>query len=91
MGLVSTLGRTHAIDAVLNKTGLWTAVKGKAISNFEEPELLDDLLDHWTSDFHCKVTHCLTPGRPKSWVMMSYTRWVAARHLGGRIETLYIC
>lgn len=55
---MSTLGRTHAIDAVLNKTGLWTAVKGKAISNFEEPELLDDLLDHWTSDFHAKVV-CL--------------------------------
>lgn len=56
MGLMSTLGRTHAIDAVLNKTGLWSAVKGKAVSNFEEPELLDDLLDHWTSDFHVKAS-----------------------------------
>lgn len=53
---MSTLGRTHAIDAVLNKTGLWSAVKGKAVSNFEEPELLDDLLDHWTSDFHVKAS-----------------------------------
>jgi hypothetical protein len=55
MGVLSTLGRTPAIDMVLHKTGLWGSVKGKVVSHFEEPELLDDLLDHWTSDFHTKV------------------------------------
>lgn len=55
MGVVSSIGRFAAIDNVLNKTGLWNKVKGTAISHFEEPELLDDLLDHWTSDFHVKV------------------------------------
>lgn len=55
MGLLSNLGREHAVDTILAKTGLWKAVQGKVVSHFDEPELLDDLLDHWTSDFHIKV------------------------------------
>lgn len=60
MGLMSAVGREHAIDTILSKTGLWGAVKGKVVSGFNEPELLDDLLDHWTSDYHSKVQLFLT-------------------------------
>ena len=56
MGLMSAVGRDSAVDTILSKTGLWGAVKGKVVSGFNEPELLDDLLDHWTSDYHSKVT-----------------------------------
>jgi len=55
MGMMSSVGRVAAIDTILQKTGLWGSVKGKVVSQFEEPQLLDDLLDHWTSDFHTKV------------------------------------
>lgn len=63
MSLLSNIGREHAVDMLLSKTGLWGAVRGKVVSGFNEPELLDDLLDHWTSDFHSKVSRTTYPQR----------------------------
>lgn len=55
MGLLSNLGRDNTVDMLMNKMGAWGLMKGKVISGFNEPELLDDLLDHWTADPHVKV------------------------------------
>ncbi|KAJ3299828.1 hypothetical protein HK104_006762 [Borealophlyctis nickersoniae] len=41
-------GQARILDVVMQKTGVWSAV----MSPFGEPELLDDLVDHWTNPHH---------------------------------------
>ena len=41
------LNRIQAINTAINKTGILTKIMA-----FDEPELLDDLVDHWTANEH---------------------------------------
>lgn len=50
---VSGADRGNKLANLLKKTGLTKA----AMSSFGEPELLDDLADHWNAGNHKEVTH----------------------------------
>ncbi len=51
---VSGADRGNKLANLLKKTGLTKA----AMSSFEEPELLDDLADHWNAGNHKEVCCC---------------------------------
>ncbi|GFR40520.1 hypothetical protein Agub_g1089 [Astrephomene gubernaculifera] len=55
LALAGTGLMANALTAFLQKTGLSTQI----ISQFGEPELLDDLLDHWSSPSHEVEKYCL--------------------------------
>lgn len=45
--MLSSLNHIDAVNTLINKTGLLSSIMA-----FDEPELLDDLLDHWTAGTH---------------------------------------
>lgn len=47
--LMSHLNRMSALHAIFVKTGVLSS-----IMKWDEPELLDDLVDHWTAEPHLK-------------------------------------
>lgn len=61
MGALSVVGRLNVIDKRLEQLGLWS--KLGIMSAFKEPEILDDLVDHWGAAIHEKVGLCMCVGR----------------------------
>ncbi|PNH09390.1 hypothetical protein TSOC_003985, partial [Tetrabaena socialis] len=55
MALAGTGLMANAMTTFLQKTGL----ASKIMSQFGEPELLDDLLDHWSAEVHKTEKYCL--------------------------------
>lgn len=53
MGAISMVGRVNVIDKRLEQLGLWS--KLGIMSAFKEPEILDDLVDHWGAGIHARV------------------------------------
>ena len=53
MGALSVVGRLNVVDKRLEQLGLWS--KLGIMSAFKEPEILDDLVDHWGAGAHAQV------------------------------------
>ena len=54
MGALSVVGRVNVIDKRFEQLGLWS--KLGIMSAFKEPEILDDLVDHWGADIHKRAS-----------------------------------
>ena len=57
MGALSMVGRLQVVDKRLEQLGLWS--KLGIMSAFKEPEILDDLVDHWGAGIHAHVCSVL--------------------------------